>query len=161
MPEVTLESIKVTPPQKLEYTAGEELDTTGMTVTAVYSNGDEKDVTAEAEISGYNKDLEGAQKIEVSYTEGDVTVKEYFDVTVTAAGTDKPGTDEPGTDKPEQTSPDQTTRDRSRQIRISRLRTLHSRPQTMTPRYRQAIRQMLCRRQQQRFSRCQQQQQLY
>ena len=100
VPEVTLESIKVTPPQKLEYTAGEELDTTGMTVTAVYSNGDEKDVTAEAEISGYNKDLEGAQKIEVSYTEGDVTVKEYFDVTVTAAGTDKPGTDEPGTDKP-------------------------------------------------------------
>ena len=100
VPEVTLESIKVTPPQKLEYTAGEELDTTGMTVTAVYSNGDEKDVTAEAEIAGYNKDLEGAQKIEVSYTEGDVTVKEYFDVTVTAAGTDKPGTDEPGTDKP-------------------------------------------------------------
>ena len=102
VPEVTLESIKVTPPQKLEYTAGEELDTTGMTVTAVYSNGDEKDVTAEAEISGYNKDLEGAQKIEVSYTEGDVTVKEYFDVTVTAAGTDKPGTDKPGSDDPGQ-----------------------------------------------------------
>ena len=99
-PEVVLESIKVTPPQKLEYTAGEKLDTTGMTVTAVYSNGDEKDVTEEAVLTGYDKDLEGAQTIEVSYTEKDVTVKASFEVTVAADGTDEPGTDEPGTDEP-------------------------------------------------------------
>ena len=38
VPEVTLTSITVTAPAKLEYTVGEELDLTGMTVTAVYSD---------------------------------------------------------------------------------------------------------------------------
>lgn len=102
-PEVTLESIKVTPPQKLEYTAGQELDLTGMTVTAVYSDGEEKDVTAQAVVSGFDKDLEGTQQIEVSYTENDVTVKDSFEVTVTAAGTVDPDPEKPenpDTDKP-------------------------------------------------------------
>ena len=102
-PEVTLESIKVTPPQKLEYTAGQELDLTGMTVTAVYSDGEEKDVTAQAVVSRFDKDLEGTQQIEVSYTENDVTVKDSFEVTVTAAGTVDPDPEKPenpDTDKP-------------------------------------------------------------
>ncbi len=100
VPEVTLESIKLTPPQKLEYTVGEDLDLTGMVVTAVYSNGDEKDVTADAVLSDFNKDEEGVQTIQVSYTENDVTATEAFEVTVAAAGTDEPGTDEPGTETP-------------------------------------------------------------
>ena len=100
-PEVTLESIKVTPPQKLEYKVGQDLDLTGMTVTAVYSDGEEKDVTAQAVVSGFDKDLEGTQQIEVSYTENDVTVKDSFEVTVTAAGTGEPGTVDPDPEKPE------------------------------------------------------------
>lgn len=112
VPEVTLESIKVTPPQKLEYTVGEDLDLTGMAVTAVYSNGDEKDVTADAVLSDFNKDEEGTQTIQVSYTENDVTVTAAFKVTVAAAGTEEPenpgtgepenpGTEDPGTGDPE------------------------------------------------------------
>ena len=98
VPEVTLESIKVTPPQKLEYTVGEDLDLTGMAVTAVYSNGDEKDVTADAVLSDFNKDEEGTQTIQVSYTENDVTVTAAFKVTVAAAGTSAPSGDTDGTD---------------------------------------------------------------
>lgn len=99
VPEVKLESIKVTPPQKLEYTVGEDLDLTGMTVTAVYSNGGEKDVTADAVLSGFDKDEEGTQTIQVSYTENDVTVTATFKITVAAAGTEEPenpGTEDPG-----------------------------------------------------------------
>ena len=99
VPEVKLESIKVTPPQKLEYTVGEDLDLTGMTVTAVYSNGDEKDVTADAVLSGFDKDEEGTQTIQVSYTENDVTVTATFKITVAAAGTEEP--ENPGTGEPE------------------------------------------------------------
>ena len=40
--EVTLASITVPPPTKLEYTVGEELATAGMTVTAVYSDESQK-----------------------------------------------------------------------------------------------------------------------
>ena len=84
-PEVTLISLTVTPPTKLEYTVGEALDTTGMTVTAVYSNETTQDVTAEADISGYDKDAEGIQEITVTYTENGVEVKATFNVTVKAA----------------------------------------------------------------------------
>ena len=99
-PEVTLVSITVTPPTKLEYTAGEELDTAGMTVTAVYSDESTKDVTAEAVLSGYDKDAEGTQEITVTYTEGDAEATATFNVTVKAAGTEEPGTEEPGTEEP-------------------------------------------------------------
>lgn len=99
-PEVILSSIKVTPPKKLEYTAGEELDTAGMTVTAVYSDNTEKDVTADAVLSGYDADTEGTQTITVTYEENGVSVSAQFTITVTASGTDEPGTDEPGTDEP-------------------------------------------------------------
>ena len=99
-PEATLVSITVTPPTKLEYTAGEELDTAGMTVTAVYSDESTKDVTAEAVLSGYDKDAEGTQEITVTYTEGDAEATATFNVTVKAAGTEEPGTEEPGTEEP-------------------------------------------------------------
>ena len=94
-PEVTLTSLTVTPPTKLEYTAGEELDTTGMTATAVYSDGSTKDVTAEADISGYNKDAEGTQEITVTYTEGEQTATATFNVTVKAAEPTQEPTPEP------------------------------------------------------------------
>ena len=89
-PEVTLTSITVTAPAKLEYTVGEELDLTGMTVTAVYSDETTKDVTEEADISGYDKDTEGTQEITVTYTEGDQKVTATFNVTVKASGSEVP-----------------------------------------------------------------------
>ena len=90
-PEAVLESITVTPPSKLEYTAGEELDLAGMTVTAVYSDGTEKNVTEQAVVSGYEKDKEGVQTVKVTYTENGTEVSAEFKVTVKAAApTDTP-----------------------------------------------------------------------
>ena len=81
--DVVLESIQVTAPNKTEYTQGEELDLTGMAVTATYSNGTTQDVTAQASVTGYDKDQVGVQTITVTYTEDTITVTDTFTVTVT------------------------------------------------------------------------------
>lgn len=66
--EVALESIKVTEPDKTEYVEGEELDLTGMTVTAVYSDGREVPVDLkDVKVDGYDKDQVGIQTITVTY----------------------------------------------------------------------------------------------
>lgn len=66
--EVALESIKVTEPDKTEYVEGEELDLTGMTVTAVYSDGWEVPVDLkDVKVDGYDKDQVGTQTITVTY----------------------------------------------------------------------------------------------
>lgn len=66
--EVALESIKVTEPDKTEYVEGEELDHTGMTVTAVYSDGREVPVDLkDVKVDGYDKDQVGTQTITVTY----------------------------------------------------------------------------------------------
>ena len=66
--EVALESIKVTEPDKTEYVEGEELDPTGMTVTAVYSDGREVPVDLkDVKVDGYDKDQVGTQTITVTY----------------------------------------------------------------------------------------------
>lgn len=66
--EVVLESIKVTEPDKTEYVEGEELDLTGMTVTAVYSDGREVPVDLkDVKVDGYDKDQVGTQTITVTY----------------------------------------------------------------------------------------------
>ena len=66
--EVALESIKVTEPDKTEYVEGEELDLTGMTVTAVYSDGREVSVDLkDVKVDGYDKDQVGTQTITVTY----------------------------------------------------------------------------------------------
>ena len=80
----TLKSIAVTTqPTKTAYTEGDKFDPTGMVVTATYS-----DETTKA-VSGYKFSPDGAlkttdNKITVSYTEGDVTVKVEVAITVTA-----------------------------------------------------------------------------
>ena len=61
-------SIKVTPPEKTEYITGEELDLTGMTVTAVCDNGETENIT-EYSLSGYNSGTLGKQTITVTYKE--------------------------------------------------------------------------------------------
>ena len=79
--EITLASIKVTPPAKTEYQEGEELDLTGMVVKAVYSDNREVEVDLkDVKVEGYDKNQVGTQTITVTY-EGKtatftVTVKE-------------------------------------------------------------------------------------
>ncbi|MGN1421668.1 MAG: bacterial Ig-like domain-containing protein [Eubacterium sp.] len=53
---------------KTEYLWGESLNTDGLTVIAVYDGGETKNVSiADCTITGYNKALEGTQKIVVTY----------------------------------------------------------------------------------------------
>jgi len=66
----TLQSIAVTPPTKTEYTLGESLDTTGMVVTASYSDGSTATVPAGDggyTISGFSSTTAGDKTITVSY----------------------------------------------------------------------------------------------
>lgn len=72
--------LKITPPTKLEYQEGENLDTTGMTVTAVYSNNTTKKLTNEYTVTGY-KNEEGTHTITVAYNGRGAT----FNVTVKSA----------------------------------------------------------------------------
>ena len=58
--------LQVTPPTKLEYEVGEALDTTGMTVTAVYSDNTTKKLTNEYTVAGY-EDVAGTHTITVAY----------------------------------------------------------------------------------------------
>ena len=78
--------LKITPPAKLEYKAGESLDTTGMTVTAVYSDNTTKKLTNEYTVSGY-KNTVGTHTITVAYNGRGAT----FDVTVKASSVAEDG----------------------------------------------------------------------
>ncbi len=82
---VTLTGIKVkTQPAKTTYKTGEELDLSGMVLTATYSDGSTKDITDTTQftVSGYDKNKEGSQTITVTY-EGKTA---EFQVTVTEEG---------------------------------------------------------------------------
>lgn len=60
--------IEVKQPDKTEYRIGEELDLTGMTVTARYTDSSEKPVAIDdCVITGYDKNKAGEQTITVSY----------------------------------------------------------------------------------------------
>ncbi len=84
VPEIVLESIAIsTAPNKVTYTEGEKFDTTGMVVTATYS-----DNTSSA-VTGYtwtpNGNLTTSDNtITVSYTDGDVTKTATQAITVQA-----------------------------------------------------------------------------
>lgn len=79
-PEVTLSSIAIS--GKTEYRIGEELD---LTVTATYSEGEPVDVTAEAELSGYNKELGGKQIVTAKFGGKEATIEVTVNpMTVTA-----------------------------------------------------------------------------
>jgi hypothetical protein len=64
-----VDSIKITtPPTKLHYNLGEDLDLNGMVVTATYTDGTEGEVpVADCEINGYDKTATGHQTITVTY----------------------------------------------------------------------------------------------
>lgn len=79
-----LASITVTPPTKIEYNVGDELDTTGMVVMANYNYADNtpKDVTSSATLSGFDSSAVGEVTVTVSYTEGEITKTATFTVTI-------------------------------------------------------------------------------
>ena len=98
-PEVTLDSIKITQaPEKTEYVEGEIFDAKGMKVTAIYSDGTEKEVT---EAVSYSKEpLQVTDKeIELSYTETEVTKTVKQAITVKKEADKKPGAKPSGSNK--------------------------------------------------------------
>jgi len=65
--EKSLVSISITtPPTKIEYNLNEELDTTGMVVTAMYDDDTEEDVT-DYTTSGFDSATEGEKTVTVTY----------------------------------------------------------------------------------------------
>ena len=81
--DVTLEDIELTSaPIKLEYEVGNVLDTTGMVVTAYFSDESSSDVTSSCSVSPTALNTKGIQKITVSYTFKKVTKTTEFNVTV-------------------------------------------------------------------------------
>lgn len=87
---VTLETIEITAPvTKSEYLIGEELNTEGLEVTAIYTDGSTEIVTSLCEFNGFDSSAV-AQDLEVtvSYTEDDVTKSAVFTVTIKEAAAD-------------------------------------------------------------------------
>ena len=76
-----LDSITVTPPTTTSYEYGDNLDTTGMVVTAHYTDGTSATVSG-ATASPTTLNTVGTQVITVSYTEDSITVTTTFGVTV-------------------------------------------------------------------------------
>ena len=83
-PAVTLTGISVTAPEKTTYTVGEELTLDGLKVTASYSDNTGKDVTEAADVdtSACDMNAAGTYTVTVSYTEGEVTKTDSFEITV-------------------------------------------------------------------------------
>jgi hypothetical protein len=72
----TLVSIDVSLPAGFQYTPGSDLDLSGVTVTATYSDGSKETInTGKLKIEGYDKTKTGEQNITVSYGGKSVTVK--------------------------------------------------------------------------------------
>lgn len=64
----TFDSISVTGPDTTEYDLGDELDLTGLVVTANYSDGSSREISSDAyTVSGYDADTAGKQEITVAY----------------------------------------------------------------------------------------------
>ena len=89
-PVVTLESITVTGPNKTEYEIGDELDLTGLMVTAHYSDGNEKVLSAgDYEVSGFDSSTAGEKTVTVTYQGETVSFK--ITVKEDTASSEQPG----------------------------------------------------------------------
>lgn len=88
-PEPKLDRIELTGPSKTEYVQGEDLDLSDLGVIAVYSDGTKEEITEGYEVSGYDPNAVGDQKITVTY-EG---VSATFTVTVKASEKPQPTLD--------------------------------------------------------------------
>ena len=90
-----LSGLEVSDPVKTEYAVGERLDTTGMTVTAQYSDGTTVTLASgQYTVSGFDSATAGEKQVTVSYTEGGVTKTAAFTVTVkeSTGSSEDPGT---------------------------------------------------------------------
>ena len=76
----TLSSLTLQAPTKTSYYVGDAVSTSGMKVTAVYSDNSTKDVTSDATVSGLSTDSAGTKTVTVSYGGKSAT----FNITVTA-----------------------------------------------------------------------------
>ena len=82
----TLIGIELTGTYKTQYTVGDVFSTEGMTVNAVYSNGDKEPVNlAEVQFSGYNMNQVGVQTVTASWNEKTTT----FQITVSETPAEK------------------------------------------------------------------------
>ena len=85
LPSVVLEGIEITAPAKTEYKVGDPLDTSGISVTAKYSDGSSRLLEEDQYIiSGFSSEKAGEKMVTVSYTEGGVTKTTTTPVTVTS-----------------------------------------------------------------------------
>jgi hypothetical protein len=82
---VVLDTISITEPAKTEYEIDDELDLTGLVVTAHYSDGSEAEVSG-YEVTGFDSSIAGDKVVTISYQ--DITAT--FTVTVKVEDTNKP-----------------------------------------------------------------------
>ena len=82
-----LTSIALSGSYPTEFYVGKAFSHEGMTVTAHYENGTEKNVTEKATFTGYDMSSLGSQTVTVSYTENEVTKTETYGITVIAIPT--------------------------------------------------------------------------
>ena len=78
-------------PTKVQYKEGEDFDTTGMEITAVYSNG-EKKVISEYKVEDGEDLKEGKTTVTISYAENGITKTISQQITVTTNGNTPGGT---------------------------------------------------------------------
>ena len=83
--EPTLDRVELTGPTKTEYIQGDELDLSGLTVKAVYSDGSSKEIAAgDYTVSGYDPNTVGEQTVTVTYED------KTADFTVTVQAKEEP-----------------------------------------------------------------------
>lgn len=81
-----LSSLTLAPPKKVSYQLGAKPSTSGLVVTAHYSNnGPDRVVTSKAKVTGFSTSKVGKAEATVSYTEGGVTKTATFPYQVTKA----------------------------------------------------------------------------
>ena len=79
---VSLSEIQITnPPKKVKYTTGEKFDTTGMIVTAKYTDGTKKEVSTYKVTNGNSLQL-GQESVTISYTQDNITKTAIQNITV-------------------------------------------------------------------------------
>lgn len=101
-PVAELANISITKvPNKTEYKVGENFDTTGMEVTAIYTNGNRK-VIENYEVKNGNNLTEGQTEVTISYSENGITKTITQTITVTKESENPGKNEEP---KPEEKLP--------------------------------------------------------
>jgi len=91
--EIALSSILVTPPAKTEYKTGEKLDLTGLTVTARYTDGSNKTLSANdytIDDSNFDSENAGTYTIAINYSENGIVKTDIFEVIVTESSPPEP-----------------------------------------------------------------------